>query len=918
MTEISQNYQQNYSYAPYQQQGVQSNAVTSPYGYAQVSAPQRTLKDEFVHQHKKNGLFERLYNGIKNLTGLGVGSKKANAAVTKAENGEITEEQARETIQKYRNSQANSAQVIGDVASVAASGATFFGLRKWLKTEAAATLLSENKFKEMADNFKKGGEKSSKRVGKATEFILKIAKSNTKMTLVLAGAAGIAGSVAKVWTGKINRIGSKEFTADKKDFNNLQTPEDKAAYKAHKKELKKAKRKQNRMNRFSGAINGLLMPVTVLGGAIAGVPLYLAGNTLNRYFVGNTNEQDKSFKGYVNNLKQDGVLHGLLAAGLAVPLFMKGKFASVFDKNLQKSFEKLKDAKLQESGYDGNSIYSELEDIIMSSEKIRNILNGKFEAPSHKEVIKLAEKLRKENPSLSDSDAYGETYHQLDNRLAQQIKALTEENIIAVKMKQISEKGRDRLVDALQDDCPVTYETLEKVQEHINLINLKQKYTVKQSLGAGTIAETYLVEGADGKQYCMKVLKKGITPDKIDKDKDKFIDIIKNLSDKTEEEKKLLIKNVENLAENIKKETDFAQEMRNAKKLKKCTSEAKVCTGVEAVEDIYIMDLAKGINLKTFAKLNALRSEKIMCEKQIQSGNKDAQYWLQSIERDIEKIKKKTPNFDKITDLSEKEASKILDSYQKLFVEQFYKIDKNGKVIHGDLHSGNIMIDIDAFKAGKKDFFTVIDTGNTIEMSEAQALRALKLSEIINKASVPDIVDYVLEGANLAESGLTEAQAKEKLTEEFNRIFFGNEIKLRQVDNDSVIRMANNIMRKYKIVPNDSQLNYNKARQSAKNSYKNLGRTLLNKQIESFDESGNKAKQSIQDLNFVRKQLTTIIKHKRFEKQQIKDNLKHLSASEKKKYINNPNLLKENSEDYLTYKLKQKWSLYDDTFTKLL
>ena len=111
---------------------------------------QLSLRDEFVKQHKKNGIVERFYNWVKNVTKLGTGSKKAEAAVTQAENGEISEEQARQTINKYRNSQATSAQIVGDIASIGAGSAAFFGLRRLLKMEGAAAILNEQAYKEMA------------------------------------------------------------------------------------------------------------------------------------------------------------------------------------------------------------------------------------------------------------------------------------------------------------------------------------------------------------------------------------------------------------------------------------------------------------------------------------------------------------------------------------------------------------------------------------------------------------------------------------------------------------------------------------------------------------------------------------------------------------------------------------------------
>ena len=186
-----------------------SNYYTNP-GY--IPAEARTIKDEFVHQHKKNGLFERLYNQLKNLTGFGIGSKKAQDAVNKAETGEITEEEALKTIDKYRKSQANSEQAFGDVMSVGASGMTFFGLRNWLKKLGAEAAVNKNYYNNISDEFIRFDKKLFNKK-------LPFWESKTKAGMVAAFGAALVGGLVKWSMLKLNRIGSDEFKTNKKDFN---------------------------------------------------------------------------------------------------------------------------------------------------------------------------------------------------------------------------------------------------------------------------------------------------------------------------------------------------------------------------------------------------------------------------------------------------------------------------------------------------------------------------------------------------------------------------------------------------------------------------------------------------------------------------------------------------------------------------
>ena len=483
----------------YMQPMAQRQPIMTPSGKIAFSAPVRSLKDEFVHQHKKNGLFERLYNAIKNITKLGTGSKKVQAVIDKAEKGEISEEQARETITKYRNSQASSAHAFTDILSVGASGLTFFGIRNSIKKSAAAAEINESIISKSTNRvaFNFSNVFSDKK-------LLDFAKNKGKVTIFATGFAMLAGALVKWGSSKINRIGSKEFKISKKDYNNLATPMDETMYKMDRKQMRKARRRANFKNFLGGAINGLMMPITILGGGIAGTPIYLVGNSLNRYFVSNHEEKNKTFNSYVENLKNDSITHVLTATAMAIPMIKKARFTATMDANLQKAVNRLKNAVLTESEFNGKTTYQELDDILMGSDKIKSII--------YDDKLSLEEKVVK----------------------------LSEENIFAVKFKQIS-GDKSALAKALQEDCPPTRCFLKpdgkwdltEIQDYVTK-NLDGKYQVKQYLGVGTVAETYLAKDKNGKEVCIKILKKGIDAEKIIKDKKDFINIINNLEGKTD------------------------------------------------------------------------------------------------------------------------------------------------------------------------------------------------------------------------------------------------------------------------------------------------------------------------------------------------------------------------------------------------
>jgi predicted unusual protein kinase regulating ubiquinone biosynthesis (AarF/ABC1/UbiB family) len=844
------------------------------------NVPNISLKDEFISQKKKNGLVERLFDGFKNLVGLGTGSKKVQAKIAMAEKGQISGEEARNEITKYRDSQATSEQLFGDAMSVGASATTFFGVRNWLNMQCKKAVLNE-----------KSLEKLTMGESGLLKRALKIAKSKNKVTMMATGAAAMVGGLAKYWSLKFNRIGSDEFKVNKKDYKSSNALDNKLLYKAKKKETNKARHGANFRNFVSGAINGAMLPLTLLGGAIIGVPAYFAGNTLNRYFIGNHEKKPKSLGGYFNNLKDNVGTQVLMTAAMAVPMVKKARFTSVLDKNLKAATDKLLNANLAKSEYSGKTTYQELEEILLNSKDVREIIY---------------------NPASSVNE---------------QIEKLTKENIFAVKFKQISNDGA-KLTAALKEECPAT-RTIEQAQEFVNK-NLGEGYKLSKCLGVGTVAETYLATSPSGQEVCLKMLKEGISGEKILEDKEKFVNLIKGLKDKTAEEKEYLLKNVDDLADGILKEVDFKNEMEAAQQLEKYTKVAKVVKPIEVKNGIYVMEKADGISLKSLVELNcaknylhALQNNSAfssMFKDSIKNSKlykiletcKTQEEKINAVEKSIKQIESRTPQFGNI-DLTTNDMKNLISEYEQVLVEQFNSIEKDGKILHADIHPGNIFIDVNALRnvqSSKLDFiqtqlmgkrksnqiFTLIDTGNTVSLSPEQAMHAINLSSYIKRGNVPDIVEYVLNGANLG--GRTKEEATKLVSDELKKAFFDTQTELETVTNENILTMTSNIMRKYGMTPSDTQLNLNKARKSANNSLEDL--------------CGSMAYIGIRDLHNMT-DLTKLLtdgallfnQYKKMQSKQEQLNLLKLPLEQQLKHKNNPNMLAKNSEDYLTYKLKQ-------------
>ena len=843
-----------------------NNYYTNP-GY--IPAEARTIKDEFVHQHKKNGLFERLYNQLKNLTGFGVGSKKAQDAVNKAESGEITEEEARKTIDKYRKSQANSEQAFGDVMSVGASGMTFFTLNKWFKYATAGVKVNSpivNLFNNLTKEIKTKLTNNTKVHPKDKKFITRIIKfyetslktvsSNKRMLAIAAGCSAVIGGLVKWGTLKLNRIGSDEFKTNKKDFNGAKTPYDKALYKAQRKETNKQRRGANFRNFASGAVNGLMMPLGALGALVA-TPLYLVGNSLNRYFIGNHEDKKKSFDGYMQNLKDDAFTHASVAVATAIPLAKKAQWTKIFNENIAKATRNITSKEMINPDFEGTTAYKQLEKLLLESKSVSEIIEDSW--------LTVDEK----------------------------IKALTKENIFAAKMKQICNDGSN-LARVLKEECPATRD-IKGAQTMIDEA-LGTGYEVKKLLGVGTIAETYLVKSPDGKEVCIKILKDGITEEKILKDKDAFIELVNKLADKTDQEKEFLIRNIDDLSSTVLKEVNLETEMANAKKLAQCTTKADVVKPIKCKNGVYVMEKAKGISLSSFLKLNRLYAELEV--------NKNLGLPFDDIQCQIDDILKRTPDFKDIK-FDKKDTEYILSKYQEMIVEQFHKVDKKGKIIHGDLHNSNVMIDPEALKSRKGNLFSLIDAGNIIEMSPEQSLRALNMINYIKKGDTHNIAEYVLDGAVLP-AGMNKEKALEIIEKELKELFFNPNIKLNgKLNEEKILGYADNIMQKHNIVSGSSQLSLNKCKISAENSITGLKKALddinnieLMQQDSTIGALSTASGQELKKLGRNKLYESMIAK-------QEKENLKQLPKEIVKKHSQNSTAPKDNSVEYITYKLKQ-------------
>lgn len=802
------------------------------------------LNDEYIKAVKSNGLVEKFYNFLKNKTGIGLGSDKLKQKINDAENGKINNDIAKKEINKYRISQENSAQNFGDMLAGAVSVTSFLLLNKVL-------------------SFGKGVVEVNKKIlekdyysGRLKKFC-NIVKSPKGIMLLAGPIMLIVGGITKMFALKFNRIGSSEYKADKN--SKLSNAEN----KRNQKKLNKKCFKSNLKNFLTGSIDALLTPVVLLGGGLVGVPLYVLSTLGVRNLTNKYNDKDKSkISNVVDNIKDNALLNAVFTAAVMIPALKKARFTKTYLKNVSEAVKKINAQPLKNKFKNQCTVNEELEDLLLSSPKISAILK---------------------DCNMSNGE---------------KINALTKENICAVKFLQTDGHQYKALSDALKEDCPPTF-TVKEVQAEIDK-TFGEKYHVSKLVGVGTMAESYLAKDKSGEDFCIKILKKGIDEAKIQKDKLDFINMVTKGSKNLTDEQKFLVKNIENWVESLLKEIDFNHEAEAAKKLAKYTKSADVVVPIDVKSHIYVMKKAPGVSVKTLAQYIEEETALAYYKK------KGLPY--KNIEENIRKIKEKAPDFNDI-ELSNQEIKKILLNYKDVLVEQFYKLDNNGKTIHGDIHPGNIFINLDVLKGKQKgNLFTLIDTGNTIDLTSKQNLASLRLADYIRKGDSVELTKAILDGAVLPKD-LTEEQAQKLVNDDLKDIFFNPSTKLGKLNTSSFAILTNNILKKYKIISNDVQFNLNKAKKAAYTSFNELGETFFSKKYSNTEKNEKNMTNALVELADIGAKYAGAIKM-----QELK-NLVHMSNTDKMKSLFNKTAPKENSEEKLIYSLKQ-YKLLDDDLLK--
>lgn len=199
----------------------------------------------------------------------------------------------------------------------------------------------------------------------------------------------------------------------------------------------------------------------------------------------------------------------------------------------------------------------------------------------------------------------------------------------------------------------------------------------------------------------------------------------------------------------------------------------------------------------------------------------------------------------------------------------------------------------------------MIDTGNTIKLTKDQAMASLKIVGYIKNGNTRDLANIVLQDAILPK-GHSKEEALKLVEKDLKTCFFDNKTKIETMNMDTFYALSDNILRKYNIIPNNTQLNLNKAKISAKNSFEDLVESFFEKKYGDKNWNDSSKAEMVAAITNATKDMAEIgIKLQSANTIQETKNLTQMSTKEAMNFLRNKNMLKTNSEEYLTYKMKQ-------------
>ncbi len=345
-----------------------------------------------------------------------------------------------------------------------------------------------------------------------------------------------------------------------------------------------------------------------------------------------------------------------------------------------------------------------------------------------------------------------------------------------------------QLFKKFTSNCSVS-RNLKEAQELANTL-YDSKYTIVKAFGAGTIGEAYLARTTNGDEVVIKMLKNGMTPERLSEDRKIFINYITKMIDEPKE-KAYKLKLLNGLFDSWEKELDFGLEAQSAKEMAHKATQFNVAQAIEVGSKngrniSLVLEKAEGVRLDNLIDM-------------IKVYKKDPAEYLRKYATEIEANPwLKTP---------ETWIESLPAAYQKAQNEQILFVSPSGeKVVHADPHTGNIFVDFDTAKGKSK--ITYIDTGNVAKRTNDDIIQDISLYSSLLIGNSEGVANALLHGAELPSDAAKEELAKQ-FAQMLDKRLFNAGVNLQNTAYTQ--GTINDIMKELKIVPAAHNTNLMKA-----------------------------------------------------------------------------------------------------------
>lgn len=600
--------------------------------------------------------------------------------------------------------------------------------------------------------------------------------------------------------------------------------------------LKRKEKKDNKTfwkDTLTGSIDGALAPVAVLKGAILGIPLVMGENALQRYRFVKTDDK-KSTKDFLDKQKDNLAVKAVATGAIAYKARKLHTSLGSWDKAIEKALKNVKDLKPFEKA----SVDSDFE---MLQSKAQLLLNDqKFVTDIFASEKSVEEKMR----LIEEKNIFLPKFIQT---IPENVLGMLGKEEINFGAFKLNTKEISTIITRFKSDCPQS-RTVKEAQDFISK-TYGDKYTIinDNALGVGTVAETFLAKNnSTGEEVVIKMLKKGMSAEKIENDRKAFIELVKANSTDEKDKTDFTVRKINSLFDAWSKEIDLSKEMEATQILGKNARNYHAVKPIEVKNNIYVMEKAPGIQFNEF------------------------------IDQMMKENKKLSPN----------EVINLMRNYFQVFFEQLLSVPPKGqKVMHADPHPGNIFINL----KDKEKPFTFIDTGNVLRYTPEEAIdNALNhLDYLIGNTK--GIAKSLLRNASLPE-GMTEDKALELVTKGLNEKVYNGHTNL--ITGGNLFQEVNNVALKMMsdngIIANQNNTNLLKAETTY---FMNLTclRDIQKIMDKGADFSSIGKKEAKRQSQLLLKEIGESIKNsainnKRYTTKKLKDRMDYISENKEQFY----------------------------------